>query len=654
MRMGQRKAAAICLVMVLIVGAMPVCASADNQWHYQASTAVAEPGLMEAVLPAGLFFSAGATAPASEVDLSLSGPDGNSRSFELYWKEENSPRTEVLKSAKVLLDNTRALIWAAASPKDLRIEKIRIEFTAPQTMGKVRIEGKDNQGWQVLADGAALYHTEGQSATEIEIKPAVYEQLRLSFKGYDNKFRETPFQVSSVTVSGKSTAKDYIETVIDLHFSDEKQEGKRVISSTLPGSGLWIKNVVLRTEAQFQGTWELGQETIIGGKLQFQELSTGNINTVSKAASRIELPINRTWPGRSLILRLSPAKTYLGKILEMKITANLPRITFYADKAGTYLAQTGTGNTMSIKEAPGDTDRKVNKVISFSAVNENKQWAPEGLAEKFAVAGGPFFEKGYRWRASVKIPESGYYRMVLNREASLWPSPEKVRLVRDNVQVPYFYGSSEEKEIGLEAASSYDQSKNRTSWTVSLPKPSANLKEITLESQGIFDRNAMFELPKQGRAGWQPWKTVRWQNTANDPSVLHVGLAGLPKGITELRITMDHGDNRPIEINKIKGTYTAPALLFLVSKPGEYRVYGGNLETPEPKYDLALVQAHLVDAIPKAAEMGNIEPFQSSGLKHKFLEVFDDKSWGLYAVLGLVTVVLMSLIVRLFPKEKNG
>jgi hypothetical protein len=329
-------------------------------------------------------------------------------------------------------------------------------------------------------------------------------------------------------------------------------------------------------------------------------------------------------------------------------------LTFYADKAGTYLAQTGSGNKISIHEAPGDADRKINKAISFSPVNENKQWAPEHLAEKFAIPGGPFNEKGYRWTAGVRVPESGYYRMVLNREASLSPNPDNVRLVRDNVQVPFFHGSSEEKEIGLEAASRYDQGKNRTSWSVTLPKPSGNAEELIVESQGIFDRTVIFEIPKQGRAGWQSWKRLRWQNIANAPSVLRVGLTDLPKGTTELRITMDHGDNRPIDISKIKATYHAPALLFLINKPGEYTLFGGNPEIPEAKYDLALVQAHLIDAVPKTAVMGDIEPFRTSGFKYKFMEIFDDKSWGLYAVLGIVTLILVMLIVRLFPKEKNG
>lgn len=647
------KTTAVFCIFILEMLAMPLWTEANEQWHFQASVTVSEPGLVEAALPAGIFFGADAAAQTSHVDLSLIGPDGNPRSFELYWKEDNGPRIVALKSTRVLLDKNRVIIWEADVPKELLIETIKIDVATSQTLGKVTIEGKDSHGWHVLAENAALYKTDTRSAAEIEIKPAVYEQLRLSFKGYDKEFRETPLLVRSVILSGKSTAKDYVEKAIELRFSDKNEENTRVISSLLPGSGLWIRTVFLSTEAQFQGTWELGQEVVTGGKLQFLKTLSGSVATVGKKGSYLELPFNDFWRNRSLVLRLNSAGKYVGDVKALGITVNLPRMTFYADKAGTYLAQTGGGNQAVIQESPGDKDRKINRVIFFSDVSENKQWVPERLAEKYSIAGGPFNENGFRWKARVPISEAGYYRLVLNREASMTPNPEKVRLVRDAVQIPYFRGPGEEQKIELAATAGYDKGENRTSWTIVLPDRARNLTEMSVESQGIFDRQVMFEIPKQGRAGWQPWKTIRWQNVANASSVMRMGLADLPRDVREMRITMDHGDNRPIDIRKIHATFDAPTLLFLIHQPGEYTLYGGNESSSEAKYDLALVQAHLVDAMPKPATMGSIEPFSFSVFKYNILRLFDDKSWGLYLVLGLVTIVLMILIVKLFPKEEK-
>ena len=652
--MKQYRASAFFSILAFILLASPQLSRGDQQWHYQASAQVAQPGLIETVLPAGVFFGTDGAAKTSRLDLTLVGPDNNPRSFELFWKGDTGPRSVALKPSRLLFDKKRMLVWEADAPKDLTIETVRIDVDAPQTMGTVKIEGLDAKGWHVLAENAALYSSGGRFAAEIVIKPAAnYEKLRLSFKGYDKRFRETTLPVTAVTLIGKNAAQDFAEQSVPLKFSDKTDEGVRVLSATLPGLGLWIKNIELVTEAQFQGTWELGAEEVSGGKLRFQKQSSGSVTTVGKKGALIEIPVNGGWSARSLVLRLDPGKRYVGAIKSMAILVNLPRMIFYADKAGAYQAQTGLGNLVNIKETPGDKDRKIGAVVAFSAMQENPQWQPESLLAKYAVAGGPFDGKGFRWMSRLPVGEAGYYRLVLNRDASLRAGFGTLRIVKDSVQVPYFSGPSEEQKIDLAATPEYDKMKNRSSWIVDLPNRSTDLRELFAESSGIFDRTVQLEAPLQGHAGWQVWRTVRWQNATQTSSVLGVPLGGLPHDVTKLRITMEHGDNRPIELGKLQVSYFAPALLFLASAAGEHALYGGNEKVGAAKYDLTLVQAHLADVLPKTVEMGKVESVSSAGFRNAFLGAFEDKSWGLYAVLGAVTLILMILIARLFPKAEN-
>jgi len=651
--MKQYRVSSFFTILVLILLASPQLSRGDQQWHYRASAEVVQPGLIETVLPAGVFFGTDGAAKTTQLDLTLVGPDGNPRSFELFWKGDTGPRSVAMKPSRLLFDKKRTLVWEADAPKALLVETIRIDVDALQTMGTVKIEGLDAKGWHVLAENAALYSNGGRFAAEIIIKPAIYEKLRLSFKGYDKRFRETTLPVTSVTLSGKNAAQDFAEQSVALKFSDKTDERMRVLSATLPGLGLWIRNIKLATEAQFQGTWELGAETVSGGKLQFEKFFSGTVTTVGKNGALLEIPVNSYWGMRSLVLRLDPGKTYVGAIKSMAITVNLPRMIFYADKAGTYQAQTGLGNQVNIQETPGDKERKVGAVVVFSATQENPQWAPESLLKKYAVAGGPFDGKGFLWQSRFPVAEAGYYRLVLNRDASLRQGFGTVRIVKDGLQVPYFSGPSEERKIELAATPEYDKKKNRTSWTVELPDRSTDLRELTAESVGIFDRTVQFEVPLQGRAGWQVWRTMRWQNTTQTQSVLRVSLAGLPLDASKLRITMEHGDNRPIGLGKLQASYAAPALLFLASAAGEYALYGGNEKAVPAKYDLTLVQAHLADVLPKTVEMGKVESVSSAGFKNAFVGAFEDKSWGLYAVLGAVTLILMIVIARLFPKTEN-
>lgn len=250
--MRQLKIVSLFLVLILGVFGFSVTNAAE-QWHFQSELQVTERGLVEAVLPPGLFYTMDAVGQKHFLDLSLIGPDGNPRSFELYWKEDISVRSVVLESSRVYLDKRKGLIWEAPAPEKFKIEDILIDFAGSQGTGKVSIQVKDSKGWHLLSENAALYHAEDRLKADIHIEPAEYERLRLRFTGYDKEFRETPFIVKSVTVSGRKVAKDYAEKEISLHFDEYKQDDKRTISSVLPGSGLWIKKLVLSTEAQFQG-----------------------------------------------------------------------------------------------------------------------------------------------------------------------------------------------------------------------------------------------------------------------------------------------------------------------------------------------------------------------------------------------------------------
>jgi hypothetical protein len=89
--MKQYKASAF-FILALILLALPHPALADQQWHYQASAQVTQPGLIETVLPAGVFFGTDSAARTSHLDLTLVGPDGNPRSFELFWKGDTGLR----------------------------------------------------------------------------------------------------------------------------------------------------------------------------------------------------------------------------------------------------------------------------------------------------------------------------------------------------------------------------------------------------------------------------------------------------------------------------------------------------------------------------------------------------------------------------------
>jgi len=47
--------------------------------------------------------------------------------------------------------------------------------------------------------------------------------------------------------------------------------------------------------------------------------------------------------------------------------------------------------------------------------------------------------------------------------------------------------------------------------------------------------------------------------------------------------------------------------------------------------------------------MKGLEKNEATGWEKKFIRLFQDQSWGLYIILGIVTILLLVIIIRLFP-----
>jgi hypothetical protein len=113
---------------------------------------------------------------------------------------------------------------------------------------------------------------------------------------------------------------------------------------------------------------------------------------------------------------------------------------------------------------------------------------------------------------------------------------------------------------------------------------------------------------------------------------------------------MEHGNNRPLELKSVEGRYQQVLLFFLADAPSGYELFGGHPTAGEAGYDLRLVQHHLLNQPAREVSMSPAQAFTGSGWKAKFFAAFQGTKWGLYVVLGLLTLVLLLIVARLFPK----
>ncbi len=636
----------------------------EDSWRVSSTATVPSEGLVESVLPPGLVFSPeGSSRSATRfddrtsnvrLDLQLLGPDGQPRPFELFWRKEAETLEKNLTADKITMESKGGFTWEASSPEDISIEKISIQMAEKGAVGRVDIDALSSGGWVSLAKNAAIFPGEEGMRTEIRVVPRVFGRIRVFFGGYDRMFFDTPVPITHVTVSGKPLEKNYATKKIERVFETLETDEGLEIRTALPGAGLWIESVETTLGVPFVGDWRIGCDEYNAGVEEFRMIDGGTVSEITEDARKFVVGIDRIWPARTVVLKLKPRSGFPGKVDSLAFFSRVPRLLFYADAPGRYTARSGTGERATVLPTPSEPDRRIAHQAIFPEIESNEAWRPVNLVETYGIQGGPFSAKGYRWRGAVRIPNEGFYRLNLNREASLDGNPAGIRLVRDGIQIPYFWGRPKIASVRLQPEKEYEKKENRTVWTFGLPKASEYWTEIRLASSGIFERDVQMEIPMAGPKSWRPWRTSVWQSLSEKPAFLHFDMKGFPKEETSFRIVMEHGDNRPIDLSEVEIRYLEKAAMFIATAPGRIEAFGGNPVAAAGNYDLDLVRHHLVGLKPEVVELGDIALEGKSDWGIDFEGMFGEKGWGLYSVLVVVSLALIAIIVRLFPKEPRG
>ena len=622
-----------------------------DDWRTEASLNIPATGIIESVIPPALHFEPFNTNQG--LDFKLLGPDGKPRAFELFWKEPSGPGRYQLTPDKIELDaDKKGFIWEGPCPPKFITAQIQVKIARHNFVGLLDVKAlkpNDPIKWHPLASNAALYQSSGYTRADVKLPKAQYTRIRLFFKGYDQHFDSTPLPVKSVMVLGKSIDRDYARTKIVPEFEVVPLEDITEIRIKLPGSGLWIENLVMNSGAQFQGQWQAGWESIIAGERKFRPMFSGTSIGVNQQ-TKLGLKIKQRWSGNSLIIRLDSHKRYFGPIHSIEVNCRVPRLLFFADQAGIYTARSGSGSLAKCFPSQKQPELKVAYTPIFSKVQKNTNFKPENLVKKFNIRGGPFNISDYQWQALVKVNNSGYFNLVLNQEAGL-ANQTSFRLVHNHKQVPYFRGRILFRKTRPKILEEYDSIHNRTNWTITLPAASSQWHSLDLTAHGIFQRQVTLKVHEHGR--WKVWRTRTWAHTKNSPAFFSIALHGLKSKQTKIQIQIPHGDNHPLKITDLKVKYRTRDLYFLASAPGDYYLMGGNPKSRSASYDLALIQDHLFQTMAVPLTMEKLTRLQPPGLQVEFQEIFTNQGWGLYAVLGLVTLILAGLIVILFPKTQT-
>jgi hypothetical protein len=628
--------------------AIPVFVFAQA-WQTQAPIKVASPGIVEIFLLPELH-----SQLQGGLDLKVLGPDANPRTFELYWREDRGSASLQLTQDSARLENN-IFLWTAKIRENDRInvQSLKINVLAGDYIGKVDIFGLKNGAWMKLADKVALYKVGGTSQGEVKITEGVYDGFLLQFTAYEKK----PIPIGEVQAIGEKLGKDYAEISLPLIFQrkdgkDDNNKNMVELTAALPGSGLYIKDMELFSDVQFNGSWSLERQGIADGQNSYIPVLNGSISGVEKGSSTLKIAIDQIWKGKALNLRLVSQDGYTSKIKSLTLKIRVPRIVFLADTAGEYIVQTGLNNKIMIRDYPSAKREGSLASAAFGLPKANPNWKPESLIKLYALGGASFAADGYEWNSAINVDGPGYYKFILHQRASLEGNLRGLRVVRGGNQIPYFLDKGIVKEIDLPTKESYDKNKNTTTWYIELPQASSNWIGLKLKANGIFNRTLKVERDQPKPVQGTLWKSLPWVNASSTQAALFISLSGFPREETKIRLVMVHGDNTPLKIQEIKAIYDAPAVYFLADAGEGYELYGGNKNALAPSYDLELVQDHLMKQIPKQATLSEPKLIKSEGVMNSAFKRFVQNNWILYIVLGLLAMVLMIVIARLFPKQR--
>lgn len=643
------KRAIFIIPLILLLLIIPFYSIAQ-EWQVEASLPIQKPGLVEALLLLELH-----QQTDDGLDLKVIGPDGKSRPFELYRHEDNSDTILNLteKSAKL---EKNIFVWESLiQVKDrILVKSIRLNILSTNYIGKVNIFGLKKGRWISISRQSALYASDGITHGDIKIDEYAYEGFRLEFTVYAKK----PLPIGQVQALGKRPGKEYAEVAVDLQCqrTDRKDSVNKTVTelaASLPGSGLYIQELELLTAAQFNGNWSLERQDIQSGQKTFIAEMTGTITGVEKGAAELKIKMNRIWKGKILKLKITGSDDVLSDVKHLKVRIRVPRLIFLADMPGVYLVRTGLNHKAAIREYPSAKRLDTPVAIQFSLPKFNQNPPKDDLISQYQLGGAPFKADGYAWHSAIKLSGPGYYSFILHQKASLEENIQSLRIVRNGVQYPYFMDKGITKECDLTIKKAYNQATNSTTWHLELPQASSRWTSLVLQAGGIFHRTLKVERDQPKPVQGVLWRSIEWSNTSASSSELPISLHGFPREETKIRLVMKHGDNKPLEIVKAKVLYEAPAIFFLADAADGYELFGGNKNAQAPSYDMDLIRDQLSRQEPRIAELSEPQMIQDTEVKNAIINFFSENNWGLYIILGLLSIGLIIIIVYVFPKPKG-
>jgi hypothetical protein len=294
-------------------------------------------------------------------------------------------------------------------------------------------------------------------------------------------------------------------------------------------------------------------------------------------------------------------------------------------------------------ELPGDEYRRK---VELEGSDDGSTWKP--IHNQFAVS----FERGDVLLRDKSIPyppsRYRYLRIRVFQDPLVDEKPVrigKVAVIR-RVQVPGEYQELQARIGRLEKGR--DRGEYSSSWILHLQadRSPATRLEATIEDRD-FVRN--YRIEAGGLEGSnQKFRNIAtgiWRRRADDAVEPMVSRFNETRA-ARLRLTVIDNRNQPLRIKRVM--YAAPARQIVIAAPPSgqvLRLYYGNPEAENPRYDFARNLPDQLDPQPNRAQLGN--QVENPIFVPAPLPLTERLPWLIYVVLGIAILVLGAILANL-------
>ena len=630
------------LILLLVAG------QADGgpyrEWRTTQDLPGVRPGLVVVTLPGETLDA----AKAGLEDLRLLDPAGR----EVPWTPERTPHARpgprpAGSFETVLVDGATEL--RIVTGLDEPLARIELEISSGDFVKAARIEeSSDGRDWTLLRDGEPLFSTPGGARkTSVDLPPARRARLRVTL---DDR-RSRPVPVTAVQLVPASPPPPSTEP-LEVELVDRREApGLTRLQLRFPGKHVRLSELRIDTpEPVFQRRVEVSVEVS-----DRREVLAGGTIYRTPTEERRSLEARVLLPTREAILTIHHGDSPPLAVDRVRIRTRPVKIYFMATTAGVHRLLAGNPGAASphydvgVLGEPGSGDS-----ASPGALRVNADWRPPEPLPGVIPVGASIEVDAWSFHKELRLGPGHIHEVELDAEilGASDPSGSDWRLVRGGMQIPYLRDDPPRLRPLRPGVTREERGRTRR-WMLVFPRPRLPIRRLSCAVTASFFRReaALYEEGRDEVGGSR--RTLlgqaTWLRTPDRPSDrLELELDRAPR-TDRLVLEMENDDNSPLELVDFEAMVAAPRLVFKADPGPGISLYYGNRRALSPRYDLALVAGELMSADRSAATLGVESPESPVGRPEGSTSVAGGLFfWG---VLVLLTLVLVAVIVRLFPRR---